>query len=407
MMKKLTYTILSCIVLHYTIACSSAKEEYIKIHNRILTLDTHADTPLNFSQAGFDFSKLHDPWKTGTQVDLPRMQKGGLNGIFFAVFLSQGPLDSASFDLAHQKTLEYFSSIDNVIAENKDYVAIATTPDDLSRLSEQAKKAIYIGVENGYPMGFDLSRLWQYYNLGARYITLCHGANNQICDSSTDPNGPLHNGLSDFGKELIVEMNRIGMMIDVSHISDSAFYDVLQLSKVPVIASHSSVRSICAHPRNLSDDMIIRLAENGGVIQMNALSSYIKTPEPNPVRDSAMAEIRNKYGSYDQMTPKKRDEFRKEYLALKEKFRETMASVADFVDHIDYVVNLVGVDYVGIGMDLDGGGGLKDCYDVSEMPAITRELMKRGYTEEEISKIWSENFMRVFKLIETYANQQP
>jgi membrane dipeptidase len=407
MMNPMVYKNLPAIVLFLLLACMPAKDDYLSVHNRILTLDTHADTPLNFSQDGFDFANAHDAWKTGTQVDLPRMQKGGLDGIFFAIFLSQGPLDSSSFDLAHQKALDYFSSIYDVVEANKNFVALATTSDDLARLSEYGRRAIYLGVENGYPIGYDLSRTWQYFNLGARYITLCHGANNQICDSSTDPSGPLYNGLSDFGKELVAEMNRIGMMIDVSHISDSAFYDVLRLSKAPVIASHSSVRSLCDHPRNLTDDMIMNLAENGGVLQMNALSSYIKTPEPNPLRDSAMIAIRSKYGTYDQMTPKKRDDFRKEYLALKEKFKETMASVADFVDHIDYVVDLVGIDYVGIGMDLDGGGGLKDCYDVSEMPEITRELINRGYSTQDIAKIWSENFVRVFKEVEEYANQSP
>ncbi|MCC5927682.1 MAG: dipeptidase [Cyclobacteriaceae bacterium] len=395
------------IKLFLLLACTQPKENYLSIHNRLLTLDTHADTPLNFAQEGFDFANAHDPWKTGTQVDLPRMQAGGLDGIFFAVFLSQGPLDSGSIDLAHQKTLDYFSSIYQVVEQNKELVAVATAPDDLGKLNNQGKKAIYIGLENGYPIGYDLTRAWQYYNLGARYITLCHGTNNQICDSSTDPSGPLHNGLSDFGKELVAEMNRIGMMIDVSHISDSAFNDVLNVSKAPVMASHSSVRSLCDHPRNLTDDMIIRLAEKGGVIQINALSSYVKTPGPNLERDSAMAEIRSKYGSYDQMTPKKRDEFRKEYLVLKERFKDDLAAVSDFADHIDYVVDLVGIDYVGIGMDLDGGGGLKDCYDVSEMPEITRELLKRGYSEEDISKIWSENFMRVFREVDQYANQVP
>jgi membrane dipeptidase len=274
---------------------------------------------------------------------------------------------------------------------------VATTPGDVVRLKMQGKRAIYIGMENGFPLGQKLDRVEEFYNKGVRYITLCHSSNNDVCDSSTDRKGPEHDGLSSFGKKVVQEMNRLGMLIDVSHISDKSFYDVVEQSKVPVFASHSSVRAIAHHKRNMTDDMIKTLAKNGGVIQICLLDDYIKDPDTTTVRYQKEQEIRNIFNTrFAKMSEEEQAEVRKHWRELDEKYPKQLPTVADCVDHIDYVKNLVGVDYVGIGSDFDGGGGLADCADVSQMPNITAEMLKRGYTEEEIAKVWGGNFLRVF-----------
>ena len=398
--QPLSYTILGLAgITAGLISCASEPDPMEiadRIHSTVLKIDTHADTPLQMSRPGFDLREEHDPWKTGSQVDIPRMEKGELNGIFMVAYLGQGPRDSASHVAADEKVTEYFNLIHQSVADNSDKLAFAVEPRDLETIARDNKIAIYIGLENGYPLGKDITKVKKFYDLGARYITLSHSANNEICDSSTDPNGPEHGGLSEFGKEVVQEMNRLGMMIDVSHISDDAFHDVLEITNAPIVATHSSARALCDRPRNLTDDMIVKLAKNGGVVQVNALSSYVKTPAPNPQRDADMDSLRAKFGPMQEMTPEKRDAYRGEMMVLREKYKDDLATVADYVDHIDHIVNLVGIEYVGIGMDLDGGGGLADCYDISEIKNITVELVKRGYSEEDIVKIWSGNFMRVF-----------
>jgi len=209
-----------------------------------------------------------------------------------------------------------------------------------------------------------------------------------------------YNGLSDFGIEVVKEMNRLGMMVDVSHISDSSFYDVITHSRVPVIASHSCARALCDHPRNLNDDMLLKLADNGGVIQMCILSDYVKEPDPNPERDSIFRAIREKYRNFEDLTAEEGKQARKDWYRADSLYPRVLATVSDAVDHIDHMVKIAGIDHVGIGTDFDGGGGLADCEDVSQMGNITLELVKRGYTEEEIRKIWGANIMRVMKEVQ-------
>lgn len=237
------------------------------IHSAILTVDTHCDTPMEMVRTGFDLGVRHDEGC----VDLPRMKEGGLDCEFFAVFTSQGPRDDSSLNKVYRDAKVVFDTIHADIERNSMMAEIATSPDDAYRIKKSGKLAAFIGMENGYPIGKDLTRIKEFYDLGARYITLCHSKNNDICDSSTDSEGSEHNGLSDFGKEVVKEMNRLGMMVDVSHISDKSFYDVISLSKYPVIASHSSCRALCESPRNLTDDMLLRLKENGGVIDRKSV----------------------------------------------------------------------------------------------------------------------------------------
>src|SRR5674476_622848 len=300
--------------------------------------------------------------------------------------------------------MENFNAKQKNVEKKSSKAEIATTPDDAYRLMKEGKIAAFIGVENGYPIGKDLTRIRQYYDLGARYITLAHTMNNDICDSSTDPAGPENGGLSPFGKEVVQEMNRLGMMIDISHISDKSFYDVLKVTKAPVLASHSSCRALCGSPRNLTDDMLLALKENGGVIQICILGNYLKTPEPNPELDARLKDLKNKYGDYNTLPDSTKKLVRKEYNDIQKTY-EKSATVKDVVDHIDHVVQVIGIDYVGIGTDFDGGGGVDGCRTASEMKNITIELLRRGYSKADITKIWGGNVMRVLQKVEDLAKR--
>lgn len=371
------------------------EERAVHIHNNILTLDSHTDTPLMLGRRGLDLGLHNDPYDGGGKVDFPRMKEGGLNAVFFAVFLGQGESSPEAWTIARERALSTFKLIEENVNQNSDMAEIGYSPTDAYRIREKGKRAVFIGLENAYPIGDDLSMVETFYDLGARYITLCHTSNNHFSDSSNDSDGPEHGGLSDMGYKLVQEMNRLGMMVDVSHISDEAFYDVLQTGKAPVIASHSNARAIHDHPRNLDNDMLLALAENGGVIQLCLL--YVKQMPPNPERDEARAQLREKYNNFQNLSDEEMEAARNEWYAIEQKYPSQLPTVADLVDHLDHIVALIGIEHVGIGTDFDGGGQLEDCYDVSQMHNITIEMLKRGYSEADIEKIWSGNFMRVFK----------
>lgn len=370
-----------------------------KIHRSVLTVDTHCDTPLRLLNPDWDIGIRHDPGaRRSGKVDLPRMKEGGLDASFFAVFLGQGERTPEGYARAEEHAFRVLDAIDSMLDKYSDLAEKALSPDDAYRIEKKGKRAIFIGMENGYQIGKDLSLLEEYYSRGVRYLTLCHTADNDICDSSTDRENPEDNGLSDFGRKVVAECNRLGMIIDVSHISDKSFFDVLEVTKAPVIASHSSVRALCESERNLSDEMLKALARNGGVIQICILSSFLKKPKPNPEREKALTELREKYGNYRQIRDEaQREKMREEYEAVLEKYPVERATVKDAFNHIDYVVKLIGIDHVGIGTDFDGGGGIDGCNDVSQMPNITRELVRRGYSKRDIKKIWGGNLMRVFR----------
>lgn len=382
--------------------CSSSEEQLIKkadkIHASILTVDTHCDTPMDFSDQNFDLGVKHDEGC----VDFPRMNEGGLHAEFFAVFTGQGPRDDSSFNKVHKKALEIFSAIHKNVEKNSALAEMAYTADDAYRIKKSGKIAAFIGVENGYPIGKNIAGVKEFYDLGARYITLSHSKNNDICDSSTDPKGPENDGLSPFGSEVVNEMNHLGMMVDISHVSDKSFYDVLKITKAPVIASHSSCRALCGSPRNLTDDMLLALKENGGVIQICILGNYLKTPEPNPELDAKLKELQAKYGDYNALPEDSKKVMRTKYRAI-QKVYEKPATVKDIADHIDHAVQVIGVDYVGIGTDFDGGGGVDGCRTASDMKNITIELLRRGYSKTDITKIWGGNVMRVLRKVEEAA----
>ncbi len=376
-----------------------------KIHEKAFTVDTHADTPMLLSRGGFDITKDNDARTTNSKVDYPRMKRGGLDAIFFAVYLGQGPRNPEAHEAAKKRALGIFDAVNTTLKSTASLAELATTPDDAYRIGKTGKRVIFIGVENGYAMGHDLGMLQKFYDLGTRYMTLCHSSNNDICDSSTDPKGAEYQGLSPLGEQVVKEMNRLGMIIDVSHVSDSTFYDAIRLSKVPIVATHSGARAICNHPRNLTDDMLKALAKNGGVIQLNLLSDYIKTIPASPEREAAMKGLFEKYGIKDRrgmaaLPEAEQQKARAEFMELNKKYPIQLATVKDAIDHIDHIVKLIGIDHVGMGADFDGGGALADCFDVSQYENMTIELVRRGYSRKDIEKIWSGNFFRVMKAVE-------
>lgn len=376
-----------------------------KVHHKAITIDSHTDTPMWFLNPEYSFGDLHKSSEHRSKIDIPRMQEGDLDAVFLAVFTSQGKRDSAGIASAENEARQVFDSIHTNLRRYSGKISLGLNSGDIERYHSENKITAYIGLENGYPLGRDLSMIDTFYRLGARYITLCHTSNNDICDSSTDPGGPEHNGLSGFGEKVIEVMNSKGIMIDVSHISDSAFFDVLKLSGAPVIASHSCSRAICDNPRNLTDDMLRELAHKGGVIQMCILSSYVKTPAPQPQRDSSRMEVRKRFGDYYSLDPPGKKKFLEAWYAVDKEYPPVLASVSDVVDHIDHIVEVAGINHVGIGTDFDGGGGVQGCYDISEIKNITAELLKRGYSPRDIKKIWGGNLIRVFREVEKFSLQ--
>lgn len=374
----------------------------LMLHKEMATIDTHNDTPLEFLRFGFDFSGEKNTAR-GSRVDLLKMEKGGLDAAFFAVFIRQEDCTPEKYKMVNKRAFEILDAVHAQVAKYPNRVELATAPDDIYRIKKEGKRSIYIGVENGYPIGTDISMLKKFYDQGARYVTLCHTKNNQICASSTDKDSLNDKGLSDFGREVVKEMNRLGMIVDVSHISDKSFCDVLQLSAVPVIASHSCSRAVCNNPRNLSDEMLIKLAERGGVVQMCILSDYVKKVAKDSKRDSARRALFEKYKGFQNLTPQQDSMATAEWYLLEEKYPQKLATVADVVNHIDHMVKVMGIDHVGIGTDFDGGGGVDGCKDASQMINITVELLRRGYSDKEIKKIWGENFLRVFRQVQDYS----
>ena len=338
------------------------------VHQKIYSIDSHCDTP-QFFKYGIDIAKDNSSFKIKPKelgadedvvvdytlrVDIPKMEKGMLDAAFMVAFLPQGERTPEASQQAFKDATDVIAGIKKQIENNSAVVAQAWTAADLKKNKAEGKKSIFIGVENGYAIGQDIENIKRFAELGVKYITLSHNGNNAICDSNTG--NVEYNGLSDFGKEVVKEMNRYGIMVDISHTSEKTSFDAIAISRYPVIASHSSVKMLCDHSRNLSDPLIKAIADRGGVIQICVFNEFLK--------------------------------------------KEGIASVKDVVDHIDYVVRLAGIDYVGIGSDFDGGGGIKGLRAANELPQITMELIRRGYSDEAIAKIWGGNLLRVIEEIQ-------
>jgi membrane dipeptidase len=371
------------------------------IHQRVLTIDTHIDIPFTFA------TPEQDPLTRNAQVNLLKMAEGGLDVGFFIVYVGQGERDAEGNAAARQGALQKFAGIhrmtDTLYA---DRIGLAHSAADVERIAAAGRLVAAIGIENGYVIGNDLALIRRYHDLGARYMTLAHGRNNDICDSSTDPNGPEHGGLSAFGREVVGEMNRVGMMVDISHVSKDCMMQATALSRVPVIASHSSTRALADHPRNLDDEQLLALRDNGGVMQTVAFASYVKVAPAE--RQEALAALRERFGvsnnaSVAALPPDARALYDAGLAQIEQRWPR--ASVADFVDHIDYAVDLIGIDHVGISSDFDGGGGVSGWNDAAETFSVTLELVRRGYSEEEIAKLWSGNLLRVWRAVEAGAGE--
>jgi len=384
------------------------------IHARVLTLDTHKDIDAKLAPESLPddpatrerFRRLYDPSIRGdAQVDFVKMREGGYDCAFFIVYTDQRQLNAGGYKRALAEANAKFDAIHRMVRLFPDTIGLATSPDDVERLHQQGKLIACIGIENGYPMGEDLALIDEFYARGARYMSIAHNGHTQLGDSHT-PAEPLHGGLSELGRQAIAAMNRLGIMVDVSHAAKSTMMQAVALSKAPVIASHSGARAVNDHTRNLDDEQLRALAAKGGVVQCVALGSFLKSsPERAAAEEALMQECGvGRYGT-DDVSAEERERrwarYRDGIAPIDAKYPK--ANVQDFVDHIDHIVQVAGIDHCGIGSDFDGGGGIVGWNDASESRNVTRELVRRGYTEEQIGKIWSGNLLRVWRAVEQVA----
>ena len=391
-----------------------------EIHANVITLDTHNDINVkNFTDT------VNYTQDLGNQVNLPKMNEGGLDVTWLIVYTGQDTLTDEGYAKAYENAIEKFEAIHRLVEEiAPEQIELATTSADVRRIHAAGKKVAMIGIENGYPVGLDISNVKKFYDLGGRYMSLAHNGHSQLSDSNTGERDSvwLHNGLSELGKEVLAEMNKWGIMIDVSHPSKEAMRQMIALTKAPIIASHSSARALCDVSRNLDDEQLSWLKENGGVVQTVAFKSYINKIKYD-ARSEKLADLRQDIIDSLEVTWYDWSEFRgldeAEQMRFLDNRREVMAiandkakliegfpaavNVADFVDHIDYLVSKMGIEHVGISSDFDGGGGLEGWNDASETLNVTIELVKRGYSEEEIGMLWSGNLLRVLDEVEKVA----
>src|SRR5688500_7117629 len=394
------------------------------IHDRVIALDTHADiNPENFTRQKNYTQRLD------TQVNLPKMKEDGLDAAFFIVYVGQGPLTAEGYANAYKQAVAKFDAVHHLTKEiAPDQIELALTASDVPRIAKSGKKVALIGIENAYPLGTDITRVKEFHDRGGRYISLAHNGHSQFADSNTgERDGKwLHNGLSELGKQVIAEANKWGIMIDLSHPSKAANLQALALSKAPVIASHSAARALADHSRNMDDEQLLALQKNGGVIQTVAFASYVKIPKPDsPERAAAILALRKEFGlpapgqgggpgtgggqgggAMNRLTPEQRQQYNARMAALDKTLPgDPRATVADFVNHLDYLVKKIGIDHVGISSDFDGGGGVTGWNGAEETFNVTLELVRRGYTEEQIAKMWSGNLLRVMGDVEKVAKQ--
>jgi membrane dipeptidase len=377
------------------------------LHESLLVMDTHFDTPANLGRAGWNIMDRHDVSIDGSQVDFPRMVDGGVDGGFFAIYTPQGQRgpdgDLKARDAAIIRGLE----IHEMIAANPKAFELALTPADAYDITRRGKRFVIISMENGNPFGRDLSLMRTFYLMGARVMGPVHFQNNELGDSATDPRGPEWGGLSPLGKQFVAEANRMGILLDASHASDGVVDDMLRLSKAPIILSHSGSRAIYNHPRNIDDARMKAIADKGGVIQINAFSAYMIDQKKIPERDAAMTAL------IKQMTsPGKRTEAQTIALiaARKEidrKWPVPRATFDDFMRHMLHAIEVAGIDHVGVSGDFDGGGGLAGLDQVTDYPKITAALLKAGYSKEDIAKVWGGNALRVLGQAQALAEPSP
>ncbi|MGE6699231.1 dipeptidase [Hyphomonas sp. NPDC076900] len=375
----------------------SASDE---IHFRALVLDTHLDTPAYFHTPDYTFSKRGDFDVDGTHVDLPRMNEGGLDGGFWVIFTPQGPLDDASYLAARNMAILRQMSIRELAAKYHEDVELAFSTADAERIAAAGKKIVFQSMENAYPLGTDISMLDTFYIGGLRMIAPAHFRNSQFADSATDVS-PAYGGLSPLGEALVRRANELGLILDGSHASDDTILDMLTLSTTPIILSHSGPKAVYDHPRNVPDDLLIAIAEDGGVIQINAYGSYLEALPASPERLAALAELEAQYGrDTSTMDDATRDAYRAAFQELNKAFPPPRSTFEKFMEHLLYTLELVGPDHVGVGADWDGGGGVDGMKDIVDLPKVTARLVEAGYSEEDIVKIWGGNVLRLMSEVE-------
>ncbi len=375
-----------------------------QMHERLIVLDTHLDTPALLARPGWDIMEEHSFEADRSQVDFPRMVDGGLDGGFWALFTPQGPRTQEGYAAARERALQIAQRIRDMVEKNARQFELATTAADAERIAGSRKRIVYQSMENAYPLGKDVAQLRTFYDLGVRMVGLVHFANNDFADSATDPKGPEWRGLSPLGKDLVREANRLGVILDASHASDDVLKQLIALSKTPVILSHSGSRLVHNHPRNIDDEVMKKLAEAGGLIQINSLSDYMIDVPPNPERDEALRGLRARFGAT--MTQEQAIESAAARREIDTRYPVPTATVDDFMRHLLHALYIVGPDHVGIGADWDGGGGVTGMWEVSALPQVTTRLLAAGYTEADLRKIWGGNVLRVLQAAEDYARKQ-
>lgn len=370
------------------------------VHASILTLDSHLDTPALFHRDGYDFSARGSFAEDRTNVDLPRLKEGGLDGGFWVIYTAQGPLDEASYIAARTSALLRQMSIREMAAKYSDSVKLAFAADDAERIHKEGKIIVFQSMENAYPLGEDISLLEAFYVGGLRMLGPVHFLNNQFADSSTDDE-VLYEGLSPLGEALVLEANRLGIIVDGSHASDDAVRDMIEISTTPLILSHSGPDGVYEHARNVPDELLVQLAASGGVIHVNAFGGYLEELPPAPERVAALDALNAEYGGdVAALSGDRLRSYQAARVALDRQFPRPRSSFDKYLEHLLYTLDLVGPDHVGIGADWDGGGGVDGMADVVAIPKITQALVDAGYSEEDIAKIWSGNLLRLMREVE-------
>lgn len=374
------------------------------LHARFPVLDTHLDTPANLARPGWNILDHHHYDEDGTQVDYPRMLEGGLDGGFWVIYTAQGERSDAGNRQARDFGLQRLAQIREMVAAHPDKFELATAPGDAARIKAAGRRSVYISIENASPLAADPTLLSAYYRLGVRMLGLVHTSNNDFADSSTDSKGPQWHGLSPKGRALVAQANRLGIVLDQSHASDAVFDQLLELSTAPIILSHTASGELNAHPRNIDDARIRKLAAKGGVIQVNSLSGYLIPGNRDPAYGEELRALFAGYGGRQAIKPAQYREVMAKRKALDAKYGVARATFDDYMKHILHILEVAGPDHVGLGADWDGGGGVAGLEDVSQLPRITERLLQAGYSERQIANIWGGNLLRLLERVQAQAD---
>lgn len=374
------------------------------LHDTFPVLDTHLDTPANLARPGWDITEHHHYEDDGTQVDYPRMAEGGLDGGFWVIYTGQGPRTPEGNLKARNFGLQRLAQIREMVAAHPDKFELATKPEDAARIKAAGKRVVYISIENAYPLSEDPSLIDAYYTLGVRMLGLVHTSNNDFADSSTDPKGPEWHGISPKGKALVARANQLGILIDQSHASDDVFDQLLEVSRAPIILSHTASFDLNGHPRNIDDARIRKLAAKGGVIQVNSLSGYLIPTSKDPEYMKEMRALYAEAGSRRELTSEQRHALMDKRKAIDAKYGVKTATLDDYMRHILHIIEVAGPEHVGFGADWDGGGGVTGLEDVSLLPKITERLLKAGYSEKQVAGMWGGNVLRLLGEVQALAD---